>query len=143
MGDEHPGSRLPSNVLYFERLMYLSIVLGILAIPLSWSRLLQAARPIGGAFFIIIVDAFVLAVMVALVWLTARRAKNWARWTGLILLLLGLPGGLRVVLSNLHTQPLAGRIGLVQVALQIVALFLIFNGSSRDWFRKDSTGEVS
>jgi hypothetical protein len=128
----------PSNVQRFEQLMYLSIAIGALNIALDWGRLVSVARPVGGAVFVLVVDAFVFVFLISLIWLIGRRAKNWARWVLLIFFLLGTPTAVRVVVNNLRVKPFVGALGLVQVALQVIALFLIFTGNSRAWFGRQT-----
>ena len=79
----------PSNVRRFEQLMYLSIAIGVVNTALDWDRLVAMVHGVGGAVFILFIDGFVFGVMILLIWLVARRAKNWARWVQLGLFLSG------------------------------------------------------
>jgi hypothetical protein len=128
----------PSNVIRFEQLMYLSIALGVINTAHDWNRLVSIARPEGGAAFVLFVNGGVLGILILLIWLSARRAKNWARWVYLAIFVLGLPGGGRQVAINLSQRPVSGIIGVIQTALQVAALFLIFTGNSREWFRRET-----
>jgi hypothetical protein len=128
----------PSNIRRFEQLMYLSIAIGALNITLDWDRLVSVARPVGGAVFVVVIDALVFVFLISLIWLIGRRAKNWARLVLLVFFLLGTPTATRVVMNNLRVKPLVGALGLVQFALQVIALFLIFTGNSRGWFRRQT-----
>jgi hypothetical protein len=125
---------LPLNVARFEQLMYLSLGIGAIVTMLRWNQTVALAGPVGGASFVLFVDTFVLAFMVLFIWLVARRHKNWARWSLLITFILGLPAGL-LALGSMPFHPIAGVLSLAQVALQAIALILIFTGSARAWFR--------
>ena len=129
---------LPSNVAWFERLMYLSLGIGVITSALRWSELVALGGPLGGANAMIFVLAFVFAFMALFIWLVARRHKNWARWFLLILGLLGLPSYFRTLGEVLQVNPVAGTLSLLQILAQVVAFFLIFTGDARDWFEQPS-----
>jgi hypothetical protein len=124
-------------VIWFERLMYLSIAIGPITTALDWNHLVALAQRLGGAGFVLFVDGFTLALLILFVWLVARRAKNWARWVDLGMFVVGTPSAIRLLANKLPDKPLLGTLNLVQVALQIVALVLIFTGNARDWFKRN------
>ena len=126
---------VPSNVARFERLMYLSLGIGLIEALLTWNRNVALARAMGGAYFVLFGQIFVLAFFVLFIWLVARRRKNWARWLLLILQILGLPGYVRALSRMLPSEPLAGALSLAQFLVIAMALVLVFTGNARDWFR--------
>ena len=118
--------------------MYLSIAIGVVNAALYWDRLVAMAHRVGGAVFILYIDGFVFGFLILIIWLVARRAKNWARWVQLGLFIVGTPSFIReVVERNLRDRPVIGTLGVVQFAVQIATLFLIFTGNARDWFRRE------
>ena len=62
--------------------MYISLVLGLLIMPLSISHIaaLPGVDDTGGVAWFIEMGLAVLATMAVFVWLIARRRQNWARW---------------------------------------------------------------
>jgi hypothetical protein len=128
----------PSNVIWFERLMYLSIAIGIANTALNWNRLVALTKRFGGVVFGVYVYVGAFAVMVSLIWLVARQAKNWARWLQLSLFVLGIPSDARLVGHNLHDRPMVGALELVSTVLQVAALYLIFTGNAREWFMREA-----
>jgi hypothetical protein len=102
---------------------------------LQWNQMVANTVAMGGAGFVLFIQGSVLAMAVLFIWLIARRRKNWARWVWLITTILGIPLALselnRLLRSNLITATLtcAGNLA------QIVALYLIFTGNAREWFR--------
>lgn len=133
--------RLPSNVAWFEVLMYASLGLGVIVSTLQWSQSVERASAMGlGAGFVLFVQASVVAFIVLFIWLIARRQKNWARWIFLILGVLGLPFSLwsawRLLLAGLAT----GTLMFVQLLMQAAAVLLIFTGNARDWFKRAVAG---
>jgi hypothetical protein len=130
---------LPSNVARFELLMYSSLGIGVIVSALQWSQDLALAGPLASAGFLLFVQAFVITFMVLFIWLVARRHKNWARWLFLIIGILGIPFYFRVLGQTLRFSPVAGTLMLVQMLLQVIAVFLIFTGNARDWFKQPAS----
>jgi hypothetical protein len=126
---------MPSNVARFEQLMYLSLGIGVIVSVLQFSYLESQA----GIGFILFVQAFVLALFLLFIWLIARRRANWARWTFLVIFLLGLIPYMLNVVALLQRSPLSAGLNLIQLVLQALALYLIFTGNAVDWFKKSPT----
>ena len=127
---------MPSNVAWFEQLMYGSLVVGVVLSVLTWTQNVAQARPFGGASFVLLVQVSVLAFMILFIWLTARRRKNWARWLLLIVFVLGFPLFFPALVKMLRFDPVVGTLNLTQVLAQAVALFVVFSGDARDWFQQ-------
>ena len=132
---EQPRPGLPSNVAKFEELMYLSVTVGVVVSALLWDQNVALASQLGVAF-VLFVQAFGLAFVVLLIWLIARRRKNWARWLFLIVGILGLAFYLGELPTLLRLYPFAGFLSVVQMGAQTVATVLIFTGNARDWFKQ-------
>jgi protein-S-isoprenylcysteine O-methyltransferase Ste14 len=64
-----------------------------------------------------------------------RRGRNWARITFLALTIVGLPFSLPQFSEMFARAPVSALIGIVQVLLQVSALYLIFTAPGRHWFR--------
>jgi hypothetical protein len=122
----------PSTVVRFELLTWLSLVLGVVGVALSFETYVRQS----GVAFVLIVQSFTFAVLALLIWLIARRGKNWARWVFTVLFVLGLPLSLPMVWASLAPITLAGVISVVQIALQVVALVFVFSPQSRPWFQR-------
>ena len=77
------GGIMPKSIAWFERLAYLSLVVGAASLVLHWSLV----RSIFGqnSYVYPISAAVTLAAQVMLIWLTARRRTNWARWMWIVL----------------------------------------------------------
>jgi hypothetical protein len=138
---------MPSNVAWFERLMFIDVAISALIVIIQFSSPAETqtdvdpdALPLDPFVFGIISLALLVGVLV-LIWLTVRHRKNWARWTLLawfvfanltllydILLDQALSDGLFVFILN-----------LVTTALEITAFYLVFTGNAREWFQKPKT----
>jgi hypothetical protein len=139
-----PTSR-PSNVTRFEQLMYFTLGIGVLGTFRQWNRLVSDPRlaRLGGVAFLVSTQIIAFGILVLLIWLVARRRKNWARWLTLVMFVLGTPSALRIIGHTLHIDLLAGSLMCVQLIMQIVALFLIFTGNASDWFARGSVSKFS
>jgi hypothetical protein len=135
------GARM-SNVARFEQLMYLSIALGVIESALSWNQSVLEADPVGGASFVLVVQIIVITSEVTLIWLIARRRRNWARWLALISFLVGIPFSMNTYIDLFQSGALAGILDTAQDLLQLVALYLIFTGNARDWFQHPATDSI-
>jgi hypothetical protein len=127
---------MPSNVARFEQLMYLSLGIGVIQSLLRWNQSVAQASAIGGAKFVFFGLIVTFAILVLIIWLIARRRRNWARWVMLVMFILGLPFSVRMLSRMLPAEPLSVALSSVQVLAQAIAFFLIFTGNARDWFKR-------
>lgn len=122
---------IPRNVLWFEVLLYTSLVLDALSIAF------QDRTPSGDTTESVIMVANVLAAGLILllfyfVRLAAQRRKNWPRWVlvaSLVLSVISLvemvgDGGLQV----------DGVVEIVSCALMAAGLYFSFTGDAQGWF---------
>jgi uncharacterized BrkB/YihY/UPF0761 family membrane protein len=122
---------IPRNVLWFEVLLYMSLVLDALSVAF------QDRTPSGDITESTIMVATVLAACLIMllcyfVWLAAQRRKNWPRWV--------LVGSL--VLSVFSLFQIVGDSGLqadsaievASCALTAAGLYFSFTGDARGWF---------
>jgi branched-subunit amino acid permease len=122
---------VPKNVLWFEILLYLSLMLDALSVAF------QDRTPSGSMTESMITTATVMAaclilLLTFLVWLAARRHKSWPRWV--------LSASL--VLSVISLAQIIGESGLqfdsaieiVSCALTAAGLYCSFTGDARGWF---------
>jgi branched-subunit amino acid permease len=122
---------VPKNVLWFEILLYLSLMLDALSVAF------QDRTPSGSMTESMISTATVMAaclilLLTFLVWLAAQRRKSWPRWV--------LTASL--VLSVISLAQIIGESGLqfdsaieiVSCALTAAGLYCSFTGDAKGWF---------
>ncbi len=132
---------MPSNVRNFFWLNFLALVLGVAVAILTAPKNAAIAAAGGlGPGFVIGVQVSVEALLLLLLWLIAFKRQNWARWVWLAMFVLGLPGYI-AIFKNLFGISAAGAISLVQVILEIVALYFVFTGNAAAWFRRTTEAE--
>ena len=125
---------VPRNILRFEILLYLSLLIDALSflfrdVPADVSDSTLMATNVASACLILL--------FFALVWLAARRHKNWARWMLLIALVLSTVS-LAAVVGQEGWQ-IENLIDLVSSGLTALGLFFSFHGDAQGWFRADAS----
>jgi hypothetical protein len=136
--EETTTGGMPSNVAYFEILMYAALGIGVVNSVFQFQHFSSHA----GGLFTFIVQTGVFGIVVLLTWLSARRRKNWARWTLLIGSLLSIPMTIRILDEMLSAHPLAASLSIGQIFMQGTALYLIFSGNAVAWFKRPVPGEA-
>jgi peptidoglycan/LPS O-acetylase OafA/YrhL len=121
----------PKNVLLFEVLLYLSLVLDALSVAFQ-DRTPDATLTDS----VIMVANFTAAAMILgfvyLVWLAAQRRKNWPRWV-LIAALTFSVLSLAQIIGESGIQ--AGTfVDILSCALTAAGLYLSFTGDAKGWF---------
>lgn len=135
---------MPSNVAWFERLMFIDVGISALIAIVQFSNPVDPqtdidpdALPLDPFVFGIISLTLLVGVLV-LIWLTVRQRKNWARWTLLVWFVFA---NLTLLYDILSDQPFPDGLfvfilNLVTSAIEITAFYLIFTGNAREWFQK-------
>ena len=130
-------SQLPSNVAWFERLMYLSLGISETSFILRWyAHDLALSAALAFSF-----HALNLVFSVVCIWLAARRRTNWARWILLLVFIVSTYGYVPLLVPYLRSHGAdALSLGLsAKILVQLVAFILIFTGmlaigsNSRSW----------
>jgi hypothetical protein len=125
--------KVPRNVLWFEALLYVSLMLDALSIAFQ-DRTPTAELTEQMILPATIVAAAVILLQVHFVWLAARHRKNWPRWVLAAALLLSVILSFQVIGENgLELDPFAS-IEIVSCALTAAGLYFSFTGDAQGWF---------
>jgi hypothetical protein len=120
----------PPQVSLASLLLCGSLLLGFVT-----SALLRSYLPSGAqALFIQVFTFAVMALLIYLIW----AGHNWARITFTVLFALGMVFYIPTLKGFFQFSFVAGALNLVQTLLQVVALYLLFTGPGRDWFKPRS-----
>jgi len=122
---------VPRNVLWFEVLLYLSLMLDALSIAVQdrtpsremTEQMIMAASIVAGAMILL---------LVYFVHLAARRRKNWPRWVLLATLVLSVIELIQVIGAN--GVELDSAIEIVSCILTTAGLYFSFTGDAKGWF---------
>lgn len=124
----------PQSVRLAMNFLWLSLAIGVLKLLMELPYLRALAPAAFANLVLIIVFAFFLFLIFKI-----YAGRNWARITFLVLFVLGILPTLPTVLGEFARSPLIGTLSVVQVGLQIYALFLLFTKPGSAWFRKTVT----
>jgi hypothetical protein len=129
----------PKTIIYFERIIFGTLLLGVLQIYLSWDRVIaQAATSNHNSAFVIIILIFGFTLVGTLTLLVSRRRSKIAMWVSIANFAIGLSG---FFVQSITGGQLASDIimtGLGTV-VQVVAYGLLFTPSAGRWMsRKDA-----
>lgn len=65
-----------------------------------------------------------------------RKQKNWARWLELVISVLTLYGGIKGIIDIVNLFPVSAFLAAVQMILNFVALFFLFQGPAAELFKE-------
>ena len=122
---------VPRNVLWFEVLLYLSLMLDAISVAFQ-DRTPKADMTAQMINVATVMAAGLILLLVYFVWLAAQRRKNWPRWV--------LTAAL--VLSVISLVPVIGEKGIafdsgievISCALTAMGLYYSFTGDAVGWF---------
>lgn len=122
---------VPKNVLWFEVLLYLSLMLDALSVAF------QDRTPSGEMTDSMIMAATIIAggmilLLLYFVHLAARHRKNWPRWVLAAALVLSLFSLVQVIGDN--GLELDSGIEIVSCVLTAAGLYFSFTGDAQGWF---------
>jgi hypothetical protein len=135
---------MPTNIIRFERLAYGSIAV----VVVSWVWFVK--DDVSDLLFALPFIAIFTLLWIALIWVTARRRRNWGRWLYSALIVSGV--ALEVLLDPTFKQisaalhmppnPIAADVASVVYDLMAIAsVYFLFAGDAALWFRRRDTME--
>jgi len=142
---------MPRTIWWFEKLAWASLLLGSLVTVLDWKRLITNAvhRSLDTRIPIIFLERqyqamsfsgavtamITIIVLLTLIWLIARRRKNWARW--LYAVFLAVPVATIIRLFDVPSVgPTVSALSVVQGIVQVATVVMLFLPSASPWFEK-------
>jgi peptidoglycan/LPS O-acetylase OafA/YrhL len=122
---------VPKNVLRFEVLLYLSLILDALSVAFQdrtptadmTEQMITVATVIAGGLILL---------LVYFVWLAAQRRKNWPRWVLAAALIFSVVSLWQVIGDN--GVELDSGIEIVSCILTAAGLYFSFTGDAQGWF---------
>jgi hypothetical protein len=121
----------PRHVLWFQILLYLSLVLDALSVAFQ-DRTPTATISETTILAANVIAACMILLLMYLVWLAAHQRKNWPRWVLTAALVFSVLSLLQVIGdSGLQVD---SAIEVVSCALTAAGLYFSFTGDARGWF---------
>jgi hypothetical protein len=121
----------PSQINTSVNLLWASLAIGFVKSIMDMQHLGSQASPAFTNFILISVFA-VMALLIVFI----SKGKNWARITFLVLFILGSLPSIPLVLGEFTRSPVLGAFSLVQIVLQVIALYIVFTKPGAVWFKK-------
>jgi hypothetical protein len=131
-------SEKPAKVDLALRLLYLALAIGVLQMIMTLISHLEVRSP----DFLIYTSLARFAVVLFLIYQTGK-GRNWARWSLGGIFVIGIPLAILPAIQSISHNPLYNILELVQFALLIVALVLLFHRSASPWFAEQETEQQS
>jgi hypothetical protein len=122
---------VPRNVVWFEVLLYLSLMLDALSVAFEDRTPTEEMTESMITFFTVF-EAVLIPLLVYFVWLAARKRKNWPRWALAALLALSVISLVQVLADS--GIALDSGIEIVSCALTAAGLYFSFTGDAKGWF---------
>ena len=122
---------VPKNVLWFEVLLYLSLMLDALSVAFQ-DRTPSGDMTESMIMVQTVMNGGMILLLVFFVWLAAQKRKNWPRWVLAAALLLSLISLVQVIGDN--GVQLDSAIEVVSCALTAAGLYFSFTGDAVGWF---------
>ncbi len=137
-----PQRAMPNNVARFERIAYAAWALAIVLTLHEW-RTLAENLPGNTAWVWLAVFILLFGVEAWGIWLIARRRKNWARWTGVVVLVIALPEYIYFLTTQFQNAPILASVHLLDTILWYVPFYFLFTGDAPAWFRRESVTPIA
>jgi hypothetical protein len=122
---------VPRNVLLFEVMLYLSLMLDALSVAFQ-DRTPDAGVTSSTITIATAMAGFLILLLLYFVWLAARRRKNWPRWVLAAALLFSV-GSLWQAIGESGLELDSG-IEIVSCLLTAAGLYFSFSGDAQGWF---------
>jgi hypothetical protein len=122
---------VPRHVLWFQILLYLSLVLDALSVAFQ-DRTPTAVITETTIMATSVISACMILLFVYLVWLAAQHRKNWPRWVLTAALAFSVLS-LTQVIGELGLQ-FDSAIEIVSCVLTAAGLYFSFTGDAKGWF---------
>ena len=122
---------VPKNVLWFEVLLYLSLMLDALSVAFQ-DRTPSGDMTESMIMVQTVMNGGMILLLVFFVWLAAQKRKNWPRWVLAAALLLSLISLVQVIGDN--GVQLDSAIEVISCALTAAGLYFSFTGDAVGWF---------
>jgi uncharacterized membrane protein len=125
----------PKSIVLFERLVLLSILLGIINTILVWDQLnAQVAVTGATASTVMAIQAVTIVLYLLLIWFISRKGSPIAKWIYVVLAGIGLVASLTGIGQAFAMGTVSGVISIASTVLTLVTIWLLFRPDAKAWF---------
>jgi hypothetical protein len=130
----------PWSIVWFERIAWAALVVNIALLVANWTMIAKLYSKYPTSFPIMIVCMF--AIQLLWIWLIARRRKNWARWTLVVVMLYGITSSVLNYDKPLWANATAEVANYLTCVIWLVAISLLFRSDASEWLSRKSFASV-
>jgi len=131
----------PASIRWFERLVLLSIALGVVNTYLIWDEIMaQAAMTEYGASFVFTIQAITYGFVLLLLWFITWRRSRVGKWIYVVLSAVGLLDGVLQLGTILAREGIVVAIEAAQYLIMVTGVWMLFRADTRPWFDKNYVG---
>lgn len=133
----------PTSIRLFEKLLFAGLGLSLLSMVINWQAVTAVVRDPRlaaldlGEGFVIGSVAISFAIYLLLWYFIARRASTVAKWTFVFVTGINLLNFVSGLGANGLSVGLVPLLGIVALALQVYAAWLLFRPDAQAWFNDD------
>lgn len=125
----------PASIVLFERLVLLSILIGIANTILVWDQLnAEVAQQGVGTGMVLGIQGVTIALYLLLIWFITRKGSPVAKWIYVVFAALGLVVGLLGIGQAFAMGTLSGVLSIIGYVLAVVTIWLLFRPDAKAWF---------
>lgn len=124
----------PCSVRNAVMIIYGTLILEIVKAAIEFPRMVEQNVASGSAKFVALAQVFSLGLIFWLVFLISKR-NNWARYILMLMFIGGMLLCIKPLIDSLANEPISGLLGLIQLLAEFIAIIMLFNKSSREWFK--------
>ena len=137
----------PKSIILFERLFWISVLLGIVATLLAWGPVREqlSADPNIAALAtpLLIIGIVINLGLSFLLWLLiARRGNNTARWVMAVLYFISAGLFLNTALSDMFVFGPSTVVNIISWVFAVASLLCLFRRDTVTWFASDAQPDV-
>jgi hypothetical protein len=127
-------SEKPEKIVLALKALYLAVGVGVIQTIITVLRHVDVRSP----YALLFTKSLIYAAAIFLTYQISKQ-QNWARWTLLAMVIIGLPLTILPAFESFSHNPIQALSRLLQMALYVAALVLLFHESSSSWFGKGKT----
>lgn len=129
---------MPKSIVRFERMAFSALALGLVSLALNWPIVLAAYNRSPIVYLLTLAITF--GGQLLLIWLIARKRRNWARWVWIGITFVGTAIGIIVIGSVPFAGPSAAGAYILVYLVSFISACLLLTPTSRAWFQAKSDG---
>ena len=133
---ENHDQERPAKIGSAVALMYMVVILGIVRTTMTVMRHLEVRTP----DLYIISKGSIYVFSIFLIYMVGK-GHNWARWALLVILGIAIPLGVLPTFDSMEHNSVHALLGFVQIAGFVVAVFILFQRQSSEWFKSGNSPE--